>query len=122
MIVEFISALADPMEKMLERQIDDVAENGFHQQTPVHLFLLLKGEAARVWKYWQHTNLPILYPLFIQYNVHQMTLNPMANAGRADAWFWRQRDVHQSVYSLKPQNRANGTIQIRKHPGSGSNR
>ena len=42
----------------------------------------------------------IVFSLFIWYNVHQMTLNPMANAGQADVGFWRWYEVSQSVYSL----------------------
>lgn len=47
-------------------------------------------------------NLPnIVFSLFIWYNVHQMTPNPMANAGQADVGFWRRYEVSPSVYSLK---------------------
>lgn len=33
--------------------------------------------------------------------MHQMTLNPIANAVQADVRFWRWYEVYRSVYSLK---------------------
>lgn len=35
-----------------------------------------------------------------------MTLNPIANAGQADVWFWRWYEVYKSVYSLNSAFRA----------------
>lgn len=61
-------------------------------------------EAVWDWNYSNQMNLPnvcLFFSLFISYNVHQITLNPVAKAGQTDVWFWRWYEVYKSVYSLK---------------------
>lgn len=76
-----------------------MAESWFHKQNLLHLVLLFRKHFE--WNYWNQMNLPNIFSLFIWYDMHQMTLNPMANAGQADVRFWRWYEVYRSVYSVK---------------------